>query len=169
MDQTRFEIGRAAELALQQHFLNTYHAVIDLGTTPTDQHWQFPHARHRDGPLILPDMLVMRDGWRYYVEVKEKAPTKRGCFSIGKKNLTDARTLSEESSTDYAFVVRNKQVAAKNDGDMAPWLVTFPFNTDWLKPEDLQEFEKSYFIPTTAFRPLLPTLRNGPPQPTRTH
>lgn len=165
MNQTNFEKGRAAELALQKHFLNTHHVVIDLGTTPSDQHWQFPHARHQDGPLILPDMLVMRDGWQYYVEVKEKSPTKFGCFSVGKKNLNDARTISDKSGIDYALVVRNKSVVARDEVDITPWIVTFPFKIDWLGPERIQEYEHSYFIPLTAFQPLLPTLRNGPPLP----
>ena len=169
MDQAKFDKGRAAELALQKHFLNTRHAVIDLGTTPPDQNWRFPHAQHRDGPLILPDMLVMRDGWQYYVEVKQKAPTKYGCFSVGMKNLTDARTIAEESGTDYAFIIRNTLVTAKNDVDMSPWFITFPFNPDWLDPKTIQDFEKSHFIPMTAFQPLLPTLRNGPPLPSRLH
>ncbi|WP_188262866.1 hypothetical protein [Azospirillum tabaci] len=165
MNQANFEKGRAAELALQKHFLDTHHAVIDLGTTPSDQHWRFPHARYQDGPLILPDMLLMRNGWQYYVEVKEKNPTKYGCFSVKKKNLSDARFIAKESEIDYALIVRNKAISVKSEADIARWIVTFPFNSDWIAPEIIQEYEDSHFFPLTAFQPLLPTLRNGPPVP----
>lgn len=160
MNRNNFEKGRSAELKLQRIFDENGYCVVDLGAVPESSFIgvSFPHATLHNMALILPDMLVSKDGKATWVECKAKGPTNHGYFGMGAKNFADARQLSEVSGIGYAYAVCNDKVPLGDD----PWFICRPFEPRWVGNNGFYERGGFAFIRESCFRSLRRCLAISP-------